>query len=79
MSSEPDWENGEPFIIESPTRIRLGPAAKHWAREYGLTDREFAKYLLDKQRDEVVGQTEEQEDAAQYPDDQRANVESPFK
>jgi len=58
--SDPDWENGEPFIVESPTRIWLGPAAKHWAKEYGLTDRQFAKYLLDKQRlgDEYVGQEE---------------------
>ena len=42
----------EPFIIESPTKIRLGPIAKEQAREYGWTDVQMAKYLLNlhKQR-----------------------------
>jgi hypothetical protein len=35
-----------PYVIESPTRVKLGPDAKHWAHEHGLTLEEFAKYLL---------------------------------
>jgi hypothetical protein len=35
-----------PYVVESPTRIRLGPDAKHWAHEYGMTLEEFARYLL---------------------------------
>ena len=35
-----------PFVIESPTRVRLGPTAKEWAREWGWSDAEMACYLL---------------------------------
>ena len=39
-------EDDRPYVVESPTRIRLGPDAKHWAHEYGMTLEEFARYLL---------------------------------
>jgi hypothetical protein len=39
-----------PYTILSPTKIRLGPDAKHWAHEYGMTLEEFAKYLLHQHR-----------------------------
>jgi len=35
-----------PYVIESPTRVRLGPTAKEWAREWGMSDVEMARYLL---------------------------------
>jgi hypothetical protein len=42
-----------PYVIERAGRrgrIRLNADARHWAKEYGMTDREMAAYLL--QRDE---------------------------
>lgn len=38
--------DGQPYTVESPTRIRLGPDAKYWAEQHGMTLDEFAKYLL---------------------------------
>jgi len=35
-----------PYVIESPTRVRLSPTAKEWAREWGMSDVEMARYLL---------------------------------
>lgn len=38
-----------PFIIERPGkngRIKLGPEAKYWAEQNGMTLTEWAKYLL---------------------------------
>ena len=43
-------EDDRPYVVESPTRIRLGPDAKHWAHEHGMTLEEFAKYLLHQHR-----------------------------
>ncbi len=34
------------YIVESPTRIKLKPAAREMAREYGMSERDFARYLL---------------------------------
>jgi hypothetical protein len=45
-----DWQ---PYTIERAGRqgrIRLGPEAKFWAEQHGMTLTEFARYLL--QRDE---------------------------
>jgi hypothetical protein len=39
-----------PFVIESPTRIKLSPEAKFWAEEHGMTLNEMGKYLLNKER-----------------------------
>jgi hypothetical protein len=39
--------SNKPYIIESPTRIRLGPEAKFWAREFKMTLKGYAQYLLD--------------------------------
>ena len=35
-----------PFVIESPTRVRLGPIAREFAREWGWSDAQMAAYLL---------------------------------
>jgi hypothetical protein len=39
-----------PYEVLSPTKIRLGPEAKFWAREHGLSLAEMAKYLLAQDR-----------------------------
>jgi hypothetical protein len=51
-------EDERPFIIESPTRIKLRPAAREWARQYGMTDSEMAKYLLTQERLREAGLSE---------------------
>jgi len=38
-----------PFLIERPGekgRIKLGPDAKYWAEQHGMTLAEMARYLL---------------------------------
>ena len=42
-----------PYVIERPGkrgRVKLGPEAKWWAEQHGMTLQEMARYLL--QRDE---------------------------
>jgi hypothetical protein len=39
-------EDDRPFVIESPTRIKLRPAAKEWAQQYGMSLEQMARYLL---------------------------------
>jgi hypothetical protein len=39
-------DDDRPFVIESATRIRLGPLAKDLARQQGLSLVEMAKHLL---------------------------------
>jgi len=41
-----------PYTVLSPTKIRLGPDAKHWAHEYGMSLEEFARYLLHRHEHE---------------------------
>jgi hypothetical protein len=36
----------QPFVIESPTRIRLGPIAKFWAGQRGISLEAMARYIL---------------------------------
>src|SRR5262249_54432747 len=38
--------NDKPYEILSATKIKLGPDAKYWAAEYGMTLTQFAHYLL---------------------------------
>ena len=38
--------NGKPYEVLGPRKIRLGPLAKEWAREWGMTNKEMAKHLL---------------------------------
>ena len=35
-----------PFVVESPSRIRLGPEAKWWADQHGMSYTDMAKFLL---------------------------------
>jgi hypothetical protein len=39
-------EDDRPYVVESPTKIKLSPIAKEWAREFGMSDVEMAKHLL---------------------------------
>ena len=43
--------NGKPYEILSPTKILLGPEAKDWAKEHGMTLQEMGRYLIAQNRD----------------------------
>jgi hypothetical protein len=62
-----------PYVVESPTRIKLSPTAKHWAREYGMTLEEFAKYLLHQHHHHSDGDVE----SIQTPEISVSNVNLP--
>jgi hypothetical protein len=40
--------DGKLYDVLSPTKIRLSAEAKWWAKEYGLSNTEMARYLLDR-------------------------------
>jgi hypothetical protein len=39
-------DDSKPYVIESPTRIRLGPLATELARQHGMTLAQLGKHLL---------------------------------
>ena len=45
----------KPFVIESPTRIRLGPLAKELAHQQGLSLTDMAKHLLQQEAQRQAG------------------------
>jgi hypothetical protein len=47
-----------PYTILSPTKIRLGPDAKFWAEQHGMTLQEFARYLLHRHHHHSEGDFE---------------------
>jgi len=54
-----------PFVVERPGargRIKLGPEAKFWAQQHGMSLQEMARYLL--LRDEGAEPPGEREDVA---------------
>jgi hypothetical protein len=53
-----------PFVIERPGkdgRIKLGPEAKYWAEQHGMSNTELARYLLlrDEQAESPPSEEEE--------------------
>src|SRR5262245_16097619 len=59
--------NGKTYEILSPTKIRLGPEAKDWAKEHGMTLQEMARYLLAQNQD--VESNAEETPAAEEAED----------
>jgi hypothetical protein len=41
-------EDFRQYVVESPTRIKLGPDAKFWAEQHGMTLEQMARHLLDQ-------------------------------
>jgi hypothetical protein len=39
-------DSAQPHRVYSPTKIYLSPTARAWAREWGMTDAEMARYLI---------------------------------
>jgi hypothetical protein len=39
-------EDDKPYVIESPTRIRLMPIAREMAKMHGMSETEMAQHLL---------------------------------
>ena len=48
-------DDDRPYVVESPTRIRLGPYARQLAQQYGLSLTEMARYLLDAHNADNAG------------------------
>ena len=61
--------DGRPYEVLSPTKIRLGPEAKYWAKRHGMSVTEMARHLLQQKKlraagmsaADVIGTTEDQE------------------
>src|SRR6266487_4681500 len=47
-------EDERPFVIESPTRIKLRPAAREWARQHGMTEERMAKAFAAARHTEAI-------------------------
>jgi hypothetical protein len=50
----------QPFVIESPTRIRLYATARRWAQAHGMTLDEMARHLLTQHSLREAGLTQQQ-------------------
>jgi hypothetical protein len=48
----------KPFVIESPTRIRLMPEARAMAKMHGLSEVQLARHLLACAQQREAGQTQ---------------------
>ena len=42
-------DSEQPFKIDG-SKVWLSATARDWARSYGMTDAEFAKYLMNRQQ-----------------------------
>jgi hypothetical protein len=44
-------DSEQPYKILSPTKVWLSAATREWARQqYGMSDRDFARYLLQQEK-----------------------------
>jgi hypothetical protein len=43
-------DSEKPYVIESPTRIRLMPLAREMAKMHGMTEEQLAKHLLNQSK-----------------------------
>jgi hypothetical protein len=51
-------DDSEPYVIESPTKVRLGPVAKQWAQEHGMTLTQMARWLLQADAQRQAGMSQ---------------------
>jgi hypothetical protein len=55
-------DSDRPYKVLGPKKIWMSQTAREWAREWGMSDREMAKYLLaQNQENEALGGEPEQE------------------
>jgi hypothetical protein len=52
-------DDDRPFVVESPTKIKLGPEAKYWAEQHGVTLTEMGRYLLQQHATQQAAQESE--------------------
>jgi hypothetical protein len=48
-------DEGKPFVIESPTRVRLSSVAREMAKMAGMSELEMAKHLLQQHQLQQAG------------------------
>jgi hypothetical protein len=46
----------QPYEVLGPGQILLSPTAREWAREFGMTENEMAKHLMEQDRLRKAGQ-----------------------
>jgi hypothetical protein len=44
-----------PFVVVSPTKIRLMPVAREWAKTFGMSEEAMGKHLLQQHRQREMG------------------------
>jgi hypothetical protein len=40
----------QPYEVIAPGQIRLSPTAREWALQFGMTEKEMARHLLEQDR-----------------------------
>ena len=40
----------KPYLVLGPGRIQMSPTAREWAREFGMTENEMARHLIEQDR-----------------------------
>jgi hypothetical protein len=45
-----------PYLVLGPGQILLSPTAREWAREFGMSENEMAKHLIEQDRLRRAGQ-----------------------
>jgi hypothetical protein len=55
LSDAPAPTNDMQFEIISPTKIKLGPVAKYWAQEHGMSLEQMARWLLTAEAQRQAG------------------------
>ena len=51
-------DDEQPYVIESPTRIRLKPMAREMCKLHGMTEIEMARHLLAQEKLRANGTTQ---------------------
>jgi hypothetical protein len=52
--------DNSPYEVLSPTKIVLGPLAREWAKQHGMTEREMGQHLLQQHRQRQAGNVQRQ-------------------
>jgi hypothetical protein len=50
----------KPYLVLGPGQIRLSPTAREWAKEFGLTDQQMARHLIEQDRLRKAGQLQKE-------------------
>ena len=69
-------DDAQAYRVYSPSKVYLSPTARAWAREWGMSDSEMAKYLIGRHREsgeafaDDVGTAAGRDDRSGFPPEQ---------